>query len=69
MKANYSKTEQRIMIHQDYDALSLEEKVKRLETCAQLYLGWLDVPDSYLGMREDCTRYWEEMERAARIGK
>lgn len=49
---------------QNYDALSLEEKVKRLEVCAKLYLGWHGTEDPARAMRDDCTRYWEEMQKA-----
>lgn len=53
------------MLHTNYDALTLEEKVERLEVVAELYFGWInqyDQPNSpKKAVREDCTRYWEEM--------
>lgn len=53
------------MSHQDYDTLTLEQKVERLEVVAQLYFGWINQDgqpsDPAKAMREDCTRYWPEM--------
>ena len=44
----------------EYDALTDEEKVKRLEVLCQHYCAWLNTEQPNYVL--DCTKFWPEFE-------
>lgn len=51
-------------VKKEYNSLTDQEKIKRLEVVAQMYAGWLGVENSPLSVMKDCTYHWIEMETA-----
>lgn len=46
----------------EYDLLSPEEKIRRLEWVAKCYASYLDCESWKESPMLDCTKYWEDFE-------